>query len=313
MHSALTSVLITTLLSPVVQLPTAVWQVAPLQIAKFEGEPLEMKITKTRAALLVPGLLLHPIRPERATRPEMHDWVTAKADLVQQLSRDFDVYAFGYAQTLPVDAVAISTGLHQAVEKLRLAKYEQIVVISHSAGGIIARHYVDLHPNSGIKKVIQVGSPNAGSELANLTVSIPKAQSAPFIKVQVPFLQSLSKKYRAEVAAKELPGDLEFCCVVCKVPRLPGDTMVSLDSQWPAEFQKQGIPATLVSVTHFEAMKAPHSVQTIVELARENLVRWTPEQVEQGRSVLFGRDADAAAVKTGDRPFLRIVRRVISP
>ena len=38
-------------------------------------------------------------------------------------------------------------------------------------------------------------------------------------------------------------------------------------------------------------MKAPHAVERIAELAREKLVRWTPEQVEQGRQIVFSKDA----------------------
>lgn len=294
-------------LGHVEHLPTATWQVAPAQQAKFDATPVEPKVTKPRGVLLVHGLQLHPLRPEKATRPEPHDWVNPKAELVQALGRDFDVYAFSYAQTLPVDLVSLSAGLRAGVEALTRAGYKDVVLIGHSAGGIVARQFVERFPKAGVTKVIQVGSPNAGSLLAMIDVGLPKPQ--------VPFIKSLAPRSRA--AAGMLPDGVEACCVVCKVPRLPGDTMVPLVSQWPDDLRRQGVPAALVAVNHFEAMKAPHAVQTIAELARERLARWTPEQVEQGRQILFGRDADAAAVKRPDgnkeRPIKRLVRLVGQP
>ena len=84
--------------------------------------------------------------------------------------------------------------------------------------------------------------------------------------------------------------------------------MTTEESQWPRDLQKQGIPAVLIGINHFDAMKGAHSVSAINELAREKLVRWTPEQTEKGRQIIFGPDADEAAIrdpKSKDRPFLR--------
>lgn len=287
MWTAATALALT--LAPSVGLPTAVWPVAPEARASFDGQPIELRPTKDRAVLLLHGLLLHPIRQEKAGRPVMHDWQQPKADLVQTLRRDFDVYSFGYAQTVPVDAVSLADGLRTGVGRLKAAGYTDVVLIGHSAGGLIARQFVERFPDAGVSKVIQVGSPNTGSELARIGVGLPKPQ--------VPFIKSLAPKSRLEAVPRLLPDGVEACCVVCKVARLSSDAMVGLESQWPADLQKQGVPAALVQVTHFDAMKAPHAVKTIAELAREPLARWTPEQVEQGRQVLFGKEADAAAVR----------------
>jgi hypothetical protein len=35
-------------------------------------------------------------------------------------------------------------------------------------------------------------------------------------------------------------------------------------------------------------MQSPTSVKTIAQLAREKLTRWSPEEVEKARKVLFG-------------------------
>jgi pimeloyl-ACP methyl ester carboxylesterase len=287
-------------LAPVVGLPTAVWQVAPEVIGRFEDEPPELKVTRDRAAVLIHGLQLHPIRPSKSSRPELYDWVQSRGDLVRALAADFDVFAFGYAQTVPVDAVSLSPGLAAGIEKLRQAGYADIVLIGHSAGGLIARQFVERFPEAGVTKVIQVATPNTGSDLAAIRVGLPKPQ--------IPFIQSLAPRPRLEAARQaeqRIADTIEFCCVVCKVPRLAGDTLVGLESQWPPDLQRQGVPATLIAVSHFDAMKAPHAVERIAELAREKLIRWTPEQIEQGRQIVFSKDADAAALK---RPPGRLFR-----
>lgn len=276
-------------LSPVAHLPTAQWQVAPPQRAKFDGEPLTMKVTKPRAVLLIHGMQLHLIRPEKAGQPELHDWSKPTADLVKTLADDFDVYAFSYAQTVPVDAVANSEGLRVSVQKLRKAGYADITLIGHSAGGIVARQFAERFPDSGVKKVIAVCSPFAGSDLANIGVGVPKNQTA--------FVKSLSPRLRTDAPAAKMSEKIDFACVICKIPRVGTDSLVVLDSQWPDDLRAQGIPAVLVAVNHFDAMKSPQSVAAVAELAREKLVRWTPEQVELGRDIVFGKDADAAAVR----------------
>jgi pimeloyl-ACP methyl ester carboxylesterase len=270
-------------------LPTALWQIGPEAAVRIDDGP---RVAKGRAVVLIPGLHLHPIRPGKSARPDLHEWGRPRADLVRTLAADFDVFAFGYAQTVPVDAVSVAPGLADGVGRLTRAGYKDVVLIGHSAGGLIARQFVERFPGCGVTKVIQVATPNAGSDLAAIGIGLPKPQA--------PFIKSLAPRPRAEAArsaAAPVPAGVEFCCVVCKVPRLGGDTLVGLESQWPADLQAQGVPAALVSVTHFDAMKAPHAVERIAELAREKLVRWTPAQVDQGRQVLFGRDADAAALK----------------
>lgn len=308
MFSAVTALVAMPFLS-MTDLTTAVWQVAPLVRAEYDGQPVELKKTKDRAAFLVHGLMLHPIRQEKSFKTELHDWQQAKSGLVQNLAVDFDVYAFSYAQTVSVDVVASSPGMRNHVKKLRRAGYKEIVLIGHSAGGLIAREFVERFPDSGVTKVIQVAAPNFGSELATINFGVPKSQSL--------FVRSLAPTPRTALAldSPKLNEKLEFCCVVCKLWGLPHDTLVNLDSQWSKDLQKQGMPATLLAINHFDAMKGPHAVTTISELARERLVRWTPEQVDQGRGVIFGVDADAAALKHPEskgRPFLRVIGKKLN-
>jgi len=268
--------------APAAELPTELWQVAP--DAKNKPGWLNNPRTKDRAVLMLPGLKMHLLRPSLSTRPELHNWQEPTSELVHVLAKDFDVFAFGCAQTIPLDAVAHSPGLRAAVANLKSAGYKEIVLIGHSAGGVIARLFAENYPDSGITKVVTVAAPHAGAELANIKVGYSKAQAA--------FIQSLAPDWRAEAGiSRKLPEKIEMACVVCKVKRIDGDGLVSLVSQWPEECRKQGIPAVFAPINHWDAMLNPASAKAIGELAREKLTRWTPEEAERARKLLF-RDAE---------------------
>lgn len=271
--------------APVASLPTELWQVAP----ESHGKPWWQQVTvrKARAVVLIPGLKIHPLRPARVTRPERHDWQEPGSVLVQALSRDADVFAFGYAQTVPVDLVAHSPGLRDAVRQLRRAGYANVVLVGHSAGGLVARQFAECYPDAGVTRVVQVAAPNAGSDLAAFfKTGYPKAQAA--------FVQSLSPAARAECLREGRPPvgpRVELVCMVCRIAKANGDGLVTLDSQWPEDLRRHGVPAAVAPVSHFEAMRAAASVRLIAELTRDPLARWDPEQVDRARRVLF-RDGD---------------------
>jgi pimeloyl-ACP methyl ester carboxylesterase len=257
------------------------WQVAPDTSGKPWIAP-EKPSEKARAVVLLPGLFIHPIRPAKASQPWRRDWQEPKSELVKALAPDFDVFAFSYAQTVALDAVAQSPGMHDAITRLRKAGYRDIVLVGHSAGGVIARQFVENYPNAGATKVIAVSAPFAGVELATLKVGYPK--------VQAPFVQSLAPEARAAKANKNALGkDVPFACVVCKpLKRVETDGLVATHSQWPDDLQKCGVPIVQSSASHFLVMYNPTAVKAIAELAREKLVRWAPEEIEQARKVLFG-------------------------
>lgn len=267
--------------APAATLPTDVWQVAP----EANGRPFWVQNAgrKERAALLIPGLKLHPLRPGRVTQPELHDWQAPKGELVKALARDFDVFAFGYAQTVPVDVVAHAPGLRETVGQLRRAGYTEVVLIGHSAGGIVARQFAECYPDSGVTRVVQVAAPNGGSDLAAFfKTGYPKSQAA--------FVQSLAPAVRAEAARRVrhlVSPRVEMVCVVCKLPGMDNDGLVPLGSQWPADLQQQGIPAAAVATSHWQAMRFAAGISLIAELARAKLTRWSPEQVDGARKVLF--------------------------
>jgi len=267
--------------SPCANLPTELWQVAP--DAQGRAGWLNTPRAKDRALVLIPGLKIHPLRPGRCARPERHGWQEPTSDLVRTLAPDFDVFAFGYAQTAPLEAVVHAPGLRDAVGHLKKAGYREIVLVGHSAGGVIARLFAAMYPDAGVTKVITVASPHTGAEAAYIPIGYPRAQA--------PFIQSLAPNVRtaARVALETKPADaVQMACVVCKLRRLDTDGLVPLASQWPEDCRACGVPAVVVSISHWDAMLNPASAKVISELAREKLTRWSSSEVETARRVLLG-------------------------
>lgn len=270
---------------PAATVPTDFRQVAPDVGARAWWQTNQPR--KDRAVVLIHGLKLHPLKPARVTRAEFHDWQEPRADLVKALARNSDVFALAYAQTVPLDVIVHTPGLREAVGRIRAAGYREIVLVGHSAGGVIARHFAESYPDAGVTRVVQVASPNAGSELAAVI-------HTGYPRVQAPFIQSLAPAARMEAGRRARPPGVpkvESVCVVCKVRGIDGDGLLSIASQWSDDLQQQGVPAVLLPVSHWEAMRTGSGIRLISELARERLTRWSPADVDRARKVLF-RDAD---------------------
>lgn len=259
------------------ELPTDFQQVAP---DRRNANWAEAPRTRDRAVLVVPGLRIHPLRPSLCTRPEFRNFHEPTSELVRTLAKDSDVFAFAYAQTVTLDEVAQSPGLRAAVADIKKAGYTEVVLVGHSAGGVIARLFAEQYPDSGVTKVICVAAPHSGAGAAELKVGYPKTQA--------PFVQSLTAESRAKVRPQKLADRIDMACVVCKLKLIDADGLVSTPSQWPEECRKCGVPAALVAVNHWDAMVDPGSVKMIGELVREKLARWSPEEVERAKKVLFG-------------------------
>src|SRR5262249_5919693 len=155
------------------------------------------------------------------------------------------------------DEVVAVPELAESVERLKKLGYKQIVLVGYSAGGLIARQFVEDYPDSGVTKVVQVCAPNGGSAWAK-----GKAVRS----VQLNFLRSLTKESRRKMqydrVDKLLPPDVEFVCVV-GTGALLGDGVVSSKSQWTEELQDQGVPAYAVCSTHCHVMHCKKAIALI--------------------------------------------------
>src|SRR5438132_502338 len=114
---------------------------------------------------------------------------------------------------------------------VRQLGYQELILVGHSAGGLIVRQIVEDHADAGVTKVIQVSAPNGGSDLGK--------------DIQQPFISSLAKQERQACllkrADKKIPASVEFVCVVSGT--LGSDLLVLCNCQWTIDLQQQGIPA----------------------------------------------------------------------
>jgi pimeloyl-ACP methyl ester carboxylesterase len=230
-----------------------------------------------RAVVLVHGLMLHPLNAEEPHRAKMHIWQQPGSPLVTTLGTAADVYAFAYSQNVPVEEVAHSFPLRFGLRTLRAMGYEEIILIGHSAGGLVCRILMEDCPEQPVSKVIQIATPNAGSTLARAKDFMRAPQEV--------FLGSLTKKHRAGLAAKPIPSKVQFLCIICNGAAI-GDGLVSTRNQWPNDLQDQGIPVQVWSSSH-AVMRSKKSAEKLRDLLDEDFPRWTVEEVEAARKKLW--------------------------
>jgi pimeloyl-ACP methyl ester carboxylesterase len=247
----------------------------PRAAAAFEPSPGE-----TRAVVLLHGLLPH-LLSQKAERPVFRDWQKPGSKLVQALARDSDVYAFAYSQNVAVEDIVRAPGLREGVRRLRQSGYTEVVLVGHSAGGLIARQLVEDYPDTGVTKVVQVCSPNGGSGYAKLELTS---------KNQRTFLESLTKDARQKCLRdrcdKKIPETVQFVCVVGDGTGV-GDVIVSDKAQWTKDLQDQGIPAVRLWTAHFWVTRNRADARKIAELVREDQPRWDAAKVAAMRKKII--------------------------
>ena len=228
---------------------------------------------RDKAVVLVHGLGLHPFSSDKALRAKLRAWQQGDSPIVKKLGEQADVYALAYGQNASIDKIADDPSLVRYLARVKKEGYKEIILVGHSAGGLIVRQLVEDHPDLGVTRVIQICAPNSGSALASL-----KAATA----AQMEFMVSLTRAFRLKALekrdAKKIPASVEFVCIVAAA-RLPGDGVVVAKSQWPLELQAQGIPAVSLRATHWDAMKNPKMVELLQKLVREPQPRWDAKKV----------------------------------
>ncbi|MFQ3591872.1 MAG: alpha/beta fold hydrolase [Gemmataceae bacterium] len=238
---------------------------------------------QTRAIVLIHGLSLHLFSREKIVQARPRTWQAATSPLVHRLAREGDVYAFAYSQTAPVERIAERTELVRHIRRLVQEGYREIVLIGHSAGGLIARQLVEDHPDCGVTRVVQVNAPNAGSPWAALKVS-REAQTAFFASLSVAAREKWLNQRRETV----LPATVQFACVVGNL-RLGGDGVVSCRSQWTEDLQRQGVPAFALPLGHRETITTPKGIELLGQLVTGPLPRWDAAKIKATREHLLGR------------------------
>jgi pimeloyl-ACP methyl ester carboxylesterase len=232
---------------------------------------------QARAVVLIHGLLPHPFSRDSVARPLFHEWQKPTSSLVKRLGQGSDVFAFAYGQNVPAGEVAESLALHEDVRHLAALGYREVVLVGHSAGGVIAREFVEDNPDSAVTKVVQVCAPNGGSGWASLQAVRAN---------QADFLSSLTKSTRRRAlsarAGKAIPAHVEFACVV-GVAAVVGDGLVRASCQWTEELQRQGVPAYPLAAGHWSALRGKKGVELVAQLVRAPQPRWDARQVAATR------------------------------
>jgi len=156
--------------------------------------------------------------------------------------------------------------------------YAEVVLLGHSAGGLVCRQFVEDHRAAGVTKVVQVCAPNAGAFLARFDAVACSAQK-PYVHSLTAASQRQCRQARDGAA---IPADVEFVCVVGDVVAKT-DLVVSCKSQWSDDLQSQGIPAVRLHVSHLAAVQKPESIVAIARAVREPAPRWNTERVQLAR------------------------------
>jgi pimeloyl-ACP methyl ester carboxylesterase len=254
-----------------------------VQVAPAVGETLVRTPDRARAVVLIHGLHIHTLADGKVPQADFASWQQPGSLLVKTLAQDSDVFAFSYGQTVPVDVIPKLPNLRNGLHALCELGYREVVLVGHSAGGLVVRQLVEDDPECGVTKVVQVCAPNVGSAWAVLKNGVCRSQKT--------FVGSLTKKERSlllqERAAKQIPEAVQFVCVV-GTGLVTGDGLVSTRSQWPEDLQQQGIPAVPIGTAHAFAVRGSKGVKLLAELVREPQPRWSPDQVRAMRKRLWG-------------------------
>lgn len=255
------------------------------QVYPLDGEDLTRWARgrgQSRAVVLLHGLRYQMFSDAAVSSATFSTWQQPGSELVKELAKSSDVYVFAYGQNVTLDEVAASPSLAQGFVRVRELGYEEIVLVGHSAGGLIGRFYVEDHPDCGVTRVVQVCSPNGGSDWSKVNFAIRRSQ--------LPFINSLSKAGREasekERAGRRLPDAVEVVTAVGTWG--PGsDWVVACNSQWSEALQRQGVPAVAVRSSHLTVMRAKPGVTRVAELAREWQPRWSAHQVTAARQAIL--------------------------
>jgi hypothetical protein len=302
MHAAFSFVVIAPFLTASVEFQFIQVAPGPRAAPAFKRTP-----GQGRAVILLQGLYPHPFSDRRVSEARCLPWQRPGSALVVALAGDSDVFAFAYGQDVPVQRIARASGLGQGVRRLKELGYREIVLVAHSAGGLVARHLVEDEPDLGVTKVIQVCPPNGGASLAKAELAVRRRQE--------PFLESLTKQSRQQFLAKRvdkmIPEHVDFVVLMGQIKLelkgtavleradgaqplkltaefdKQGDGLVSCACQWPSDLQAQGIPVVALGKDHFSILRGDDGVREIARLVREPQPRWKQDRVAEARRALI--------------------------
>jgi pimeloyl-ACP methyl ester carboxylesterase len=236
-----------------------------------------------RAIILIHGLKVHAFFEHAPYEARFDSWQKPGSRLVKGLALLGDVYAAAYSQNVAVEKIAADARWLLCIASIHALGYQEIILVGHSAGGIIARELVEDHPQCGCTKVVQVCAPNGGSAWAEFYPGVVKGQTL-FVRSLTSGEREQAREHRAN---RQIPTDVEFVCLVGS-----GEFLVTHACQWPLDLQAQGIPARLVDTAHPLAVRSATGVGEIVHAVRDRVSRWNKSEVAEARKLLGLKSSD---------------------
>lgn len=251
-----------------------------IQLSPARKTQFERSLERRRAVLLVHGLRFGAAGHD-VTDATPSDWQEPDSRVVRALAAHADVFAFAYGQNDAAHRIAPALKVH--VRDLRKLGYTEVVLVGHSTGGILVRHFVEDNPDAGVTKAIQVACPNAGC---------PSASDIEPDKRQRRFIESITKAGRRAVLEQRqqvrIPEKIQFVCIVGKMRGFKSDFVVPVRCQWTADLQEQGIPCLVLgTTTHMSAMEEEPTARLLDAVIRCDCPRWTSERIAAARRALF--------------------------
>lgn len=157
--------------------------------------------------------------------------------------------------------------LERQLAEQQAERYPRLLMVGHSMGGLLMREYLARHRPGNARRCVCVGTPHAGSRLADIAAIFPGAQWA------FPPLSALKVGARQRLTTPEIPG-LEIGSIVGTVNgHWPGRCFLSYASDGLVEIAsarcRDAADTAYVAIRHDDMQYAPE----VALLIRNFLVR----------------------------------------
>ena len=235
-------------------------------------------VGQRRAIVLIHGMHVFCRGHIAVSQPKLADWQSSQSPAVRVLSNWGDIYTFAYGQDFPVEQVANRSVLRSGIRRLSKMGYREIVLVGHSAGGLVARQFVEDNPSSGVTAVVQICSPNGGCGKTRWQFLACQHQR-PFIVSMSPEDRDIFLRKRT---SKRIPRSVHFVCIVGRFIG-SGDGVVACKRQWSEDLQRQHIPAIVVRARHETAMRNRDVLRIITQSFGSCPYRLTASQLTRRR------------------------------